>query len=160
LAERLGDAAQASEAELVHLHQVDDPGLVTALRASAPVVMSAHGFTACTSGVYYFEPGHECVRGHGVGCIPNLMFKGCAHTDFPKPLPRKFVNATAGQRALRRADFVISYGTAVDRHLAANGIAERAIVPYFPTMATRPGSGHEQRRRVVFAGRVVRPKGV
>jgi glycosyltransferase involved in cell wall biosynthesis len=157
-AERLGTQA-FMETEIAHLHQVDDPDLVAALRAHAPVVISAHGFTGCTSGVYYFEPGHECVRHHGVGCVPNLMFRGCAHTDYPKTLPRRFVNVTRAVRALRSADFAISYGTAVDRHLAANRIAERAIVPYFPTMEPRPAGGHERRRRAVFAGRVVREKG-
>jgi glycosyltransferase involved in cell wall biosynthesis len=48
----------------------------------------------------------------------------------------------------------------VDRHLAANGLQRRAIVPYFPTMPAKQGSGHETRRRVVFAGRMVRTKGV
>jgi glycosyltransferase involved in cell wall biosynthesis len=159
VADRLGSHSY-TDTEIIHLHQVDDPGLVDAARAHAPVVVSAHGFTACTSGVYYFEPGHECVRGHGPGCIPNLTFRGCAHTNYRKTLLRKYVNATRGREALRRADFVVSYGTAVDRHLANNGIGDRAIVPYFPTMAPRPAGGHEQRRRAVFAGRVVRPKGV
>jgi glycosyltransferase involved in cell wall biosynthesis len=158
VAERLG-AQVFTETEVAHLHQVDDPELVELLRASAPVVISAHGYTACTSGVYHFEPGHECVRAHGVGCWPNLMFRGCAHTDYPKTLPRRYLNVTRALRALRGADFAVSYGTAVDRHLANNGIHERAIVPYFPTMEPRPAEGHEHRRRAVFAGRIVREKG-
>lgn len=145
---------------LVHLHQVDDPRIARALASRSPLVVSAHAYTACTSGVYYFEPGRECTRAHGVGCIPNLLARGCAHTRYPKTLPRKFVNATRGRDALRAADLVISYSHAVDRHLAANGLASRAIVPYFPTMNALPGSGHEQRRRVVFAGRIVVQKGV
>jgi glycosyltransferase involved in cell wall biosynthesis len=142
------------------MHQVEEPELVDSLRARAPVVVSAHGYSACTSGVYYFAPGQECTRGHGPGCIPNLIARGCAHTRYPKTLPRKYLSATRGRGVLDRADFAISYSTAVDRHLAANGVARRAIVPYFPTMPARSGSGHEGRRRVVFAGRVVRPKGV
>jgi glycosyltransferase involved in cell wall biosynthesis len=54
----------------------------------------------------------------------------------------------------------VSYSTAVDRHLAANGIRTRAIVPYFPTMEPKQESGQFNRRRVVFAGRIVRTKGV
>ena len=50
-------------------------------------MISAHGYTACTSDVYYFQPGTECTRAHGPGCIPNLAFKGCAHTRDPRPLP-------------------------------------------------------------------------
>jgi glycosyltransferase involved in cell wall biosynthesis len=157
--ERFGEALSAAP-DVVHLHQVDDPEIVRALRARAPVVISAHGYTACTSGVYYFEPGHECTRGHGLGCIPNLTARGCAHTRYPKTLPRRFLNATRGLTALRRADLAVSYSSSVDRHLAANGIGRRAVVPYFPTMTPAPGSGHADRRRVVFAGRLVRPKGV
>jgi glycosyltransferase involved in cell wall biosynthesis len=156
---RLGDAL-SFEHEVVHLHQVDDPELLGALRLTAPVVMSAHGYPACTSGAYYFQPGHECTRGHGPGCVPNLLARGCAHTRYPKTLPRKYLNATRGLAAFRGADLAVSYSSSVDRHLAANGIDERTIVPYFPTMQARQGSGHETRRRVVFAGRIVRAKGV
>jgi glycosyltransferase involved in cell wall biosynthesis len=156
---RIGEALSA-RAEVTHLHQVDQPEIAEALRKTSPVVISAHGFTACTSGVYYFRPGHECTRAHGVGCVPNLLARGCAHTRYPKTLPVKYRNATRGLAALHHADLVVSYSSAVDRHLAANGILRRAVVPYFPTMAPKQGSGHETRRRVVFAGRIVRPKGV
>ena len=156
---RLG-AALTSGTAVAHLHQVEDPDIVAALGRVAPVVISAHGYNACTSGVYYFQPGQECTRAHGPGCVPNLIARGCAHTRFPKTLPRKYLNTTRARNALERADLAVSYSSAVDRHLAANGIERRTVVPYFPTMAPRPGSGHATRRRVVFAGRVVRPKGV
>ncbi len=156
---RLGEALSC-DPEVIHLHQVDDPRLVESARSIAPVIASAHGYTACTSGVYYFRPGEECTRGHGPGCVPNLIARGCAHARHPKTLPVKFKNATTGRMALQRSDLVISYSSAVDRHLAANGLRSRAIVPYFPTMPATRGSGHATRRRVVFAGRVVRTKGV
>jgi glycosyltransferase involved in cell wall biosynthesis len=159
LDERIGDALE-SEPAVVHLHQIDDPEIVSALRASAPLVISAHGYTACTSGVYYFRPGHECTRSHGPGCVPNLLVRGCAHTRDPSSLPARYRHATGGLAALRRADLVVSYSSAVDRHLAANGIAHRVVVPYFPTMVPKSGSVHEAHRRVVFAGRIVAPKGV
>jgi len=159
VASRLGEAV-AANCELAHVHQVDDLAIVEALRARAPVVISAHGFPGCTSGVYYFSPGHECSRAHGPGCIPNLLLKGCAHTRYPRTLPAKYMNVTRGLHVLRRADLVVSYSSAVDRHLAANGLARRAVIPYFPTTAVHRGSGHETRRRVVFAGRLVRPKGI
>jgi glycosyltransferase involved in cell wall biosynthesis len=152
--------ALSARPELIHLHQVDDADLVGALRAHAPVVISAHGYTACTSGVYYFEPGQECTRGHGPGCIPNLLARGCAHTRYPKTLPVKYRNATRGRAALRGADLVVSYSSSVDRHLGANEIARRTVVPYFPTLAPRQGSGSAGARRVLFAGRIVPSKGV
>jgi glycosyltransferase involved in cell wall biosynthesis len=156
---RLGEGLSC-EPDLVHLHQLDDPEVAAALQLRAPVVISAHGYTVCTAGVYYFRPGEECTRGHGPGCVPNLLLRGCAHSRFPKRLPIKYRNASGALRALRSADLVVSYSSSVDRHLAANEVTRRTIVPYFPTMAQTRGSGHAGHRRVVFAGRVVAPKGV
>jgi glycosyltransferase involved in cell wall biosynthesis len=156
---RLG-AASGTRSEVFHLHQVDHPDLVEAMRRSAAVVISAHAYTACTSGVYYFRPGQECTRGHGPGCIPNLALRGCAHTRYPKTLPVKYRNTTRALAALRAADLAVAYSRAVDRHLAANGLTRRTIVPLFPTMSPRPGTGHAERRRVLFAGRITRAKGV
>jgi glycosyltransferase involved in cell wall biosynthesis len=154
------EEALSAQPELIHIHQVDDPEIVDIARRTAPVVVSAHSYTACPSGVYYFRPGHECSRGHGPGCIPNLIARGCAHARNPARLPANYRHAKSGLEALSRADLAVSYSSAVDRHLAANAIARRKIVPYFPTMVPRPGSGHADRRRVVFAGRIVAPKGV
>ncbi len=156
---RLGKA-MASRPEVIHLHQIEDPELAGFMRVSAPVVVSAHGYSGCTSGVYYFQPGHECTRSHGLGCVPNLIAHGCAHTRYRRTLPAKYRNATRALAELRGADLVVSYSTAVDRHLAANGMARRMIVPYFPTITAMEGSGHAGRRRVVFAGRIVALKGI
>jgi glycosyltransferase involved in cell wall biosynthesis len=153
-------ATLAGNPAVVHLHQVDDPQLVDFLRLHAPVVISAHGYTACPSGQYYFQPGHECTRARGPGCIPNMLLRGCAHTRDPRELPSNYERAGRGLQALAHADLAVAYSSSVDRHLAANGLARRAMVPLFTTMAARTGSGHDSRRRVVFAGRIVRPKGV
>ncbi len=156
---RIG-AALSSEPAVVHLHQVDDPEMIDALRVNVPVVLSAHSYSACPSGVYYFHPGQECTRARGVGCLPNMLARGCAHTRDPRALPAKYVRAGERLQALRRADLAVAYSSAVDRHLAANGVTRRAVVPLFTTLTARPGSGHATRRRVVFAGRLVKPKGV
>jgi glycosyltransferase involved in cell wall biosynthesis len=154
---RLGAAPKTS---VVHLHQLEDPELVEAFGADAPVLISVHGYSACTSGVHYFRPGHECTRPHGAGCLPRLVAPGCAHTRHPRNLPSKYLQATRGLEALKRADLVISYSSAVDRHLAVNGVVRRRVVPLFTTMVARSGSGHAARRRVVFAARIAAPKGL
>jgi glycosyltransferase involved in cell wall biosynthesis len=145
---------------VVHLHQFEDPELLSVMRERAPVLISVHGYTACTSGVYYFRPGQECTRAHGPGCIPNLALRGCAHTRNPTSLPAAYRHASRGLAAIQGADLAISYSSAVDRHLAANGIELRMVIPLFTTMEPKVGSGHEGRRRVVFAGRVIDAKGV
>ncbi len=157
--QRIGEAL-SSKFDVIHLHQIDDPVIVERMRACGPVVVSAHGYTACTSGVYYFRPGNECSRHHGPGCVPNLLLRGCAHTRNPAGLPARYRHATRGLEALRLADLVVSYSSAVDRHLKNNGIDRRAIVPYFPTIEALAVDGQAERRRVLFAGRVVAAKGV
>jgi glycosyltransferase involved in cell wall biosynthesis len=92
--------------------------------------------------------------------VPNLLARGCAHTHDPRWLPGSYRRAGRSREALSRADLVVSYSSAIDRHLATNRIARRKIVPLFTTMTPLSGSGHEQRRRVVFAGRIVAPKGL
>lgn len=157
--QRLGEARELRPS-VIHLHQFDDPHVLASLQQIAPVVASVHGYVACTSTVHYFRPGQECTRAHGPGCVPNLAFRGCAHTRDPRTLPPGYKRATASVQALRRVDLAISYSSTIDRHLATNGIARRAIVPLFATMRPADADGHAQRRRVVFAGRVVTPKGV
>jgi glycosyltransferase involved in cell wall biosynthesis len=156
---RLGEV-MSRRPSVIHLHQIGDPEIVDFMRVTAPVVISAHGYPACTSGVYHFRPGQECTRSHGLGCVPNLIAGGCAHTRYPRTLPAKYRNATQTLAALRRADLVVSYSSAVDRHLAANGLTRRTVVPYFPTIVPKPASEHTDRRRVVFVGRIVALKGI
>ncbi|HWX44902.1 MAG TPA: glycosyltransferase family 4 protein [Solirubrobacteraceae bacterium] len=155
---RLGESLAANPT-VIHFHRRADAGLVDALRRHAPVVFSAHGYAACTSGTYFFAPGQECTRAHGLGCAFNLTVRGCAHTHHLKPFPAKYREATQGLQTLGRADLVLAYSSSIDRHLAANGLERRRVIPLFATMAPKVGSGHAARRRVVFAGRVAGPKG-
>jgi glycosyltransferase involved in cell wall biosynthesis len=153
------EQALSSNPDVIHLNQFDELDAVDHLRLSAPVVLSAHGYLACTSGVHYFGPGEGCTRAHGPGCVPNLIFRGCAHTRDPRWLPSSYRQATIALSALRRADLAISYSHAMDAHLRVNEVSRRRIVPYFPTLEAGAASGHERRRRVVFAGRIVPSKG-
>jgi glycosyltransferase involved in cell wall biosynthesis len=156
---RLGEAISSRPA-VIHFHQFDDPEVLAFMQMRAPVVVSAHGYTACTSGVHYFRPGQECTRPHGPGCVPNLALRGCAHTRHLRSSPAAYRQAGRGLEGLRRADLAVSYSTAVDRHLSANGVTRRKVIPLFTTMTAVKSSGHATRRRVVFAGRVVAAKGV
>jgi glycosyltransferase involved in cell wall biosynthesis len=84
----------------------------------------------------------------------------CGHARNPARLPAQYHDATRTLEALLAADLVVSYSTSVNRHLAVNGLRRRVVVPYFPTVTPRIGSGHDSRRRVLFAGRVTAPKGI
>lgn len=157
LERRLGGAL-SSDPTVVHINQLGDPEVVARLRRIAPVVISAHGYVACTSGVHYFRPGEACTRPHGPGCVPNLL--RCAHTRNPLRLPGQYRLASSERSALRACDLAVSYSSAVDAHLAQNGIAQRRIVPYFPTVEPARPSQRAGGRRVMFAGRVVPSKGI
>jgi glycosyltransferase involved in cell wall biosynthesis len=156
---RIGEAMSFGP-ELVHLHQVDLPDVAQAIRVRAPVVLSAHNYPACAGGGYYFRPGQECTRGHGRMCMVNMVARGCAHTHNFKRLPTLYKNGARRAAALEHADLVVSYSSSVDRHLAANHVARRKLVPYSATIPAVPGTGDASGRRVVFAGRLVREKGV
>jgi glycosyltransferase involved in cell wall biosynthesis len=156
--ERLGEAFSLSPTA-IHLHQPADRELVELMRTAAPVLISVHGYAACTSGVHHFSPGNECTRAHGPGCMLNLTVRGCAHTRHLKHFPAKYKQVTRGLESLRRADMVLAYSSAIDRHLAVNGLVRRSVIPLFATMTPKAGSGHAERRRVVFAGRVTGAKG-
>lgn len=157
--QRVGGAL-AQVPQVIHCHQFEDPDLAAQLQQIAPVLVSVHGYSACTSAVHYFRPGEECDRPHGPGCVPNLLLRGCAHTRNPSRLPGSFQRATRSVRLLQQADMVISYSSVIDRHLRVNGVERRAFAPLFSTLPLTDTGPHEDRRRVVFAGRVVRPKGV
>jgi glycosyltransferase involved in cell wall biosynthesis len=155
---RLGEAI-TPDPEVIHFHRRADAAIVDRLRRIAPVVFSAHGYAACTSGVHFFAPGQECTRAHGPGCAVNLAVRGCAHTRRLQSFPAKYKQVAQGLQGLRRADLVLAYSSAIDRHLSTNGLTRRKVIPLFTTMAAKTGSGHATRRRVVFAGRIAGPKG-
>jgi glycosyltransferase involved in cell wall biosynthesis len=153
---QIADAARDAASDVIHVHQLDDGALIDSLHEVAPVLVSAHAYTACTSGHHHFRPGEECMRAHGPGCIPNLV--RCAHTRYPRTLPRRYLAAGRGLDALRAADVAISYSSAIDRHLQINGIVSRAVVPLFPT-TPQVSVGESERPLVLFAGRLVAAKG-
>ncbi len=153
------DQALADEPEVVHLNQLEDPDVLAYLRQQAAVVVSAHGYLACASGVHYFRAGEGCRRAHGPGCVGNLLLRGCAHrwnvTSYPADLRR----AGRELQVLHEADAAIAYSHAMDAHLSAAGVERRRVVPYFPTLEAAGGAGGERRRRILFAGRLVPSKG-
>jgi glycosyltransferase involved in cell wall biosynthesis len=155
--ERFGESL-SSTYSVIHLNQLDEPGVVEFLQQRSPVVISAHGYLACTSSVHYFRPGEECRRAHGPGCIANLP--RCAHVRNPRKLPASYRQAGRALAALRQADLAVSFSSAVDRHLEINSVTRRRIVPCCPTVNTKSATLDGPRRRVVCAGRVITPKGV
>lgn len=165
-----GDAAaveatlRSCAPDVVHLHDYADPDVVGVVRRVAPAVLSAHAYPGCTPNTHYFAAGVECDRPHGPGCVVNMALRGCLHARDPRPVPRRYRQASRRMAAYAQADAVVCYSTAIARHLRRNGFdAQR--VPLFTTLestehaTTRVGepAGGSQ---VLFVGRVVAEKGL
>ena len=155
--ERVG-AADGRRYDAVHFHQAEHPELAAHLRRRSPVLVSAHAYTACPSGLHYFSPGNECHRAHGPLCLANMLARGCTHGRRPTAFREMYERSGRGLATLREADLAIAYSSAVERHLAENGLERRALIPLFATVPTA-GQERVSRGTVLFAGRLVAPKG-
>ncbi len=158
--ENVVDLVRDVQPDVIHVQQLQDGSLIPLLQREAPVVYNVHNFVGCPSGWSYFrQPGHECTRPHGAGCVPNLAVRGCAHARDVRDLPAKYRRAGRRVAALRNADAVVAHSTFVARHLTVNGVRKPSVVPLFSTVAPGPAGGPAG-RRVLFSGRVVAAKGV
>ncbi len=133
-------------------------GDVTFVRRSAPTVLSAHGYTACTSGVHYFEPGHECARPHGAAACQTWRCR-LRQTRQVRRLPAAYRRVTAHSprwSGRPRGLLLERRGPAPVRQRPRSARCH----PSFHHHPAEAGPEHTARRRVVFAGRIVAPKGI
>jgi glycosyltransferase involved in cell wall biosynthesis len=157
--EQIASALRHFDPEIVHVHDVHDEHFLADLIRRHTVVISAHNHTTCTSGMRYFSPGEECRRSHGVGCIPNLLVRGCWHRRDIRTMPAAYRRTTERVRLVRSVQCAIAHSAFVLDDLVRAG-ARAALVPYFvePVDDTmrRPPEDH----RILFSGRVVPSKGL
>ena len=165
-----GDAAaveatlRSCAPDVVHLHDYADPDVVEVVRRVAPAVLSAHAYPGCTPNTHYFAAGVECDRPHGPGCVVNMALRGCLHARDPRPVPRRYRQASRRMAAYAQADGVVCYSTAIARHLRRNGFDPQRV-PLFTTLEsvehamTRDGEPADG-SQVLFVGRVVAEKGL
>lgn len=157
VARRYADALAAFGPDVVHVHHLYDPRIVSLTRIHAPVVWGVHDYI-CAGGSLYFRPGHECGRAHGPGCVPALGLRGCAHSWNPRGRvgDYRFMSRLVG--LLGEVDVALAYSSAVLRNLRANGIDAAEIAPFAPGDGDVYPPGLED--RVLFVGRVTRQKGL
>lgn len=152
------DTLRSIEPSIVHFHNLDSATLVRSARAVAAVAVSAHGYSGCGPGTYFFSPGHECNRAHGPGCLPNMLLRGCGQTRSPLRMAKVYSYPPRRLDALRLADGAIAYSRAIARHLQRNEVPRVSVVRLAThSVAPSPDPG---RRSVLFVGRVVPLKGL
>ncbi len=143
--------------DVVHVHHLYDPLIVSLTRAHAPVVWGVHDYM-CTAGSLYFRPGHECGRAHGPGCVPALALRGCAHSWNPRGRAADYRLVSRLVELLREVDVALAFSSAVLRNLRTNRVDGAEIAPFVSgTVEVRPPGLDD---RVLYVGRVTRQKGL
>lgn len=143
--------------DVVHVHHLYDPHIVTLTRRHAPLVWGVHDYM-CSGGSLYFRPGHECGRGHGPGCVPRLVLRGCGHSWDPRGRAANYRLVGRLVALLREVDVALAFSTAVLGNLRANQVDGVAIAPFVAGPARVAPPGLED--RVLYVGRVTRHKGL
>jgi glycosyltransferase involved in cell wall biosynthesis len=144
--------------DVLHVHNLREVAFIDHARGEAAIVISIHNFEGCATGNYYFRPGQECTRAHGRGCWAQMALRGCPHTWRVDALPLRYRSTTKRLHTLRRADAVIAYSDFVATHMRRNDV-QAQVVPLVVAPAadrTPPGAS----RRILFAGRLVKAKGL
>jgi glycosyltransferase involved in cell wall biosynthesis len=158
--EQLARAVRRIRPDVVHVQQLPDGTVTSALAELAPTVFNVHNFVGCASGWKHFRrPGNECYKPHGPGCLVNMAARGCAHTLNPRGRIVGYRRTSAMIEGLRSAHAVVAHSRFVADHLRSNDIQRVQQVPLFldplPQPTAVPANGP-----VLFSGRVTPMKGV
>jgi glycosyltransferase involved in cell wall biosynthesis len=158
-AARLADRLAERAIEVVHIHGLEDPALVSALSRVSACVVSAHNWSGCAPGTRYFGAARECGREHGPGCVANMLFRNCNHRLDPRPIIGDYRKAGARLEALQATHLAVAHSRAVEAHLRMNGVTRTGLVPLPISVPDEvvplPSAG-----RVACIGRLTSVKGV
>jgi glycosyltransferase involved in cell wall biosynthesis len=152
--------------DLVHLHGVWNPEVISWLGERVPVVRSDHEHGLhCPAGSKYFRTtGGICTHPYGPRCLWDALLKGCNS----RRLPRLW---STYQRiaAMRAVEPCISHFIVASKFvrdwLVKNGYSAQKInvLPYFTEFANQrtspPNANEDSPKIVLFVGRIVRQKG-
>jgi glycosyltransferase involved in cell wall biosynthesis len=152
-----GQALAEFAPDIVHVHHLYDPRIVALTRAHAPLVWGVHDYM-CSGGSLYFRPGHECGRGHGPGCVPRLVLRGCGHSWNLRGRAADYRLVGRLVALLREVDVALAFSNAVLGNLRANQVEGVAITPFVAGRVEVAPDGLDD--RVLYVGRVTRQKGL
>jgi len=164
-ANRVAHTIEALRPDAVLLSNVFDPKVVLAARAAPRAIAHLHDHRAfCPHGDRVYPQFRAlCSRPMGTACLVNSVLHGCV--EGPRPGTLRRLRAREVLRdALRQLDGIDVGSQFMAGLCARNGIApERVTVlapPVDPRALATPPAPMPAERRLLFAGRLVRDKGL
>jgi len=124
--------------DLVHIHNVQNVGVVKAALAYGPTVLTTHDHRwACPANTFYYRRTREvCDRTCGLGCFTTTLTKHCL-TPRPHYALYFYYRVKWGLRNAHRFDHLIAPSLATkERHVRGGMPSERITpLPYFCSLA-------------------------
>lgn len=161
---RMVDILEREDPDVVHLHQVHDCYLVSAIVRRKPTLLFMHNHTGiCVSGtVYLRRSARVCPRRGGPGCAYFAFVEGCNSIRL-RTLADTFVRFYSTRRILRLVDAVGVDSQYVAETLRAEGLGDRPIyvTPTITEFAVPdPPDAASAEPVVLFVGRLAPEKGI
>ena len=159
------DQLRDIQPDVVHIHNVQNLGVVQAAFDYGPTVVTTHDYRgACPANDFYFRrTATICDReGAGLGCIPNTLAKKCV-TPNPRFGLYYLHRATwLREHAGRYAAVIAPSEGAAERHRRAGYPAERlTVLPYFcPVVPLEEPRPLPAQPTLTYMGRLAANKGV
>lgn len=150
--------------EVVHVHNVQNVGVVRACSAYGRTVMTAHDYrSVCPANMFYWRNGSKvCTRaGAGPGCFAVTLRRDCLSRR-PKYAAYHYRRAKQFSQAAQTFSNVIApSGRARDRLIRGGMEKDRVVVlPYFcPVVPRENPRPVPERPTITFIGRIAANKG-
>ena len=152
-----------SQFDLVHIHDLDFPKLISDLSSVLPLYRTMHEqMIICPGHIKYWTSDEKpCVQPYGLHCIAHAYSKICAPRN-PINLYRRWINTgfeiSNHARCYKKIVVCSDY---MKSEAVLAGIKPEKLTKIFapiplPTKVKRP----QERKKILFAGRVARAKGV
>jgi len=125
---------QEFEADVIHLHGIQNLGVYRAALASAPVVMTAHDYRPiCPASTFFYKRSKQvCQRTCGIGCFAVTARHHCLTPRPNYALPFYRRSRFVMKHANEFAGLVAPSVSAAERYIAAGFPEDRVqVIPYF-----------------------------
>ncbi|MFZ0544629.1 MAG: glycosyltransferase [Candidatus Promineifilaceae bacterium] len=163
---RLETIINAIQPNIIYLHTVRDPIILSAAARYGTAVAYMHDFyPVCPGLAKFYRRGQAiCTRPYGLACVPMIYLRRCASARHPLSVYRIMQTPPRYLAAFEQMKVILVASTYMKELLVQNGIgAERiSILPYFVHMpgGTTPIPTGEASPKLLFVGRLENEKGL